>query len=74
MSTRLTKKQKIAILKWLRKSESVTFVQREFQRHFQSKPSTYPAITSLVKKFNETGSVEDLLRSARCGNDGLTSD
>ena len=38
----------------------MTFVQQEFQRQFQSKPLTYPAIISLVKNFDVTGTVEDL--------------
>ena len=60
MSTQLMKEQKIVILKWFWKSESVTLVQQEFQRQFQSKPLKYPAIISVVKKLDVTGTVEDL--------------
>ena len=55
ISTRLTKEQKSAVLKW--KSESATFIQREFRKRFQSKPASYPAIISLVKMFDVTGTV-----------------
>ena len=53
------------VLKWFWKVESVTFVQQKFQRQFQSKPLTYPVNISLVKKFDVTGTVEDLLHSGQ---------
>ena len=65
MSSRLTKEQRIAVLKWFWKAESVTFVQQEFRRQFQSKPLTYPANINLVKKFDVTGTREDLRRLGR---------
>ena len=65
MSTRLIKEQKIAVLKWFWKALSVTFVQQEFRRHFQSKPLTYPVNISLVKQFDLAGTVENLPRSGR---------
>ena len=65
MSIQLTKEQRIAVLNWFWKAESVTFVQQEFRRHFQFKPLTYLANINLVKQFDVTGTVENLRRSGR---------
>ena len=44
----------MAVLNWFWEAESVRFIQQQFQKQFQPEPSTYPAIMTLMKKFDVT--------------------
>ena len=40
----------------------MTFVQQKFRKQLRSWPLTHPAIIGLLKKFDVTGTMEDLSR------------
>ncbi len=65
MNSRLTLKEKIKSVQLYIKYENSEQVRRDWKNHFASESPSRPAILSLVKKFQETGSVEDRPRSGR---------
>ncbi len=64
-TVRLSLHEKIEIVKWYAIHENAAEVARQFQNRFDRTPPTSKNILNLVRKFNETGSVEDKARSGR---------
>jgi hypothetical protein len=62
-SFRLSLREKIEIVKWYAIYKNAAEVARPFQNRFDRIPPTSKNILSLVRKFDETGSVEDKHRS-----------
>ncbi|CAF4146178.1 unnamed protein product [Rotaria sp. Silwood2] len=62
---RLSLREKTEIVKWYAVYQNATEVGRQFQNRFDRTPPTSKNILSLVRKFDETGSLEDRPRSGR---------
>lgn len=63
--SRLSTAERIQIVKWYAIHENASEVARQFQAHYDQNPPTRTNILNLVKKFDETGSVQDEPRSGR---------
>ena len=64
-SFRLSVREKTEIVKWYAIYQNAPEVARQFHQCFGRTPPTSKNIWSLVKKFDETGSLEDQPRSGR---------
>ena len=64
-SFRLSVREKTEIVKWYAIYQNAAEVARQFHQCFDRTPPTSKSILSLVKKFDETGSLEDKPRFAR---------
>jgi transposase len=64
-SFRLSSPEKIEIVKWYAIYQNAAEVARQFENRFDRTPPTSKNILSLVRKFDENGSVEDKPRSGR---------
>jgi len=63
--SRLSTAERIEIVKWYAIHQNAAEVARQFQNHYDRTPRARNNILSLVRKFDETGSVEDESRSGR---------
>lgn len=63
--SRLSKLERIEIVKWYAVHQNAAEVARQFQDHYNRTPPARDSILDLVRKFDETGSVEDQSRSGR---------
>jgi transposase len=64
-SFRLSSSERIEVVKWYAIYQNAAEVARQFQHRFDRRPPTRKAILDLVRKFDETGSVQDAPRSGR---------
>jgi hypothetical protein len=65
MPTRRTTEEKVAIVRLFSKFDNAHEVHRQWQCHFHTSPPDIHTILSTNRKFDETGTVEDLPRSDR---------
>jgi len=63
--SRLSTSERIEILKWYAVHQNAGEVAPQFQQYYDRTPPTRTNILNLVRKFDETGSVEDEPRSGR---------
>ena len=64
-SFRLSLREKTEIVKWYAINQNAAEVAHQFQNYFDQTPPTSKNILSFVRKFDETGSLEDKPRSGR---------
>ncbi|CAF3259642.1 unnamed protein product [Rotaria sp. Silwood2] len=64
-SSRLSTSERIEILKWYAMYQNAAEVAHQFQQCYDRIPPTRKYILNLVRKFDETGSIEDESRSGR---------
>jgi transposase len=62
---RLSSSERIDIVKWYAVYQNAAEVARQFQHHYERAPPTRESILDITRKFDETGSVQDLSRSGR---------
>jgi transposase len=62
---RLSSSERINIVKWYAAYQSAAEVARRFQHHYERAPPTRESILDITRKFDETGSVQDVSRSGR---------
>ncbi|CAF0945368.1 unnamed protein product [Rotaria sordida] len=62
-SSRLSTSERIEIVKWYAMYQNAGEIARQFQQCYDRTPPTRKNILNLVRKFDETGSVEDESRS-----------
>ena len=67
-SFRLSSSEKTEVLKRYAIYQNAAEVVRHIQHRFNRKPPTRKAILDLARKFDKTGSVEDVASSAREGS------
>ncbi|CAF4233993.1 unnamed protein product [Rotaria sp. Silwood2] len=65
MSTRRTTEGKVSIVRLFSKFDNAHEVHRQWQYHFDTSPPDTHTVLSTNRKFDETGTVEDLPRSGR---------
>ncbi|KAG7197418.1 hypothetical protein KM043_013278 [Ampulex compressa] len=62
MAVRLTFEQRKAVLKWYWKFENIQEVQRQWRAEFESKPPTRRTIARIRDKFENDGTVQDVIK------------
>jgi hypothetical protein len=65
MLTRRTTEEKVAMVRLFSKFENAHEVHRQWKYHFDTTPPDIHTILSVNRKFDETGTIEDLPRSDR---------
>jgi len=64
-SFHLSSSERIEIVKWYAIHQNAGEVARQFQHRYDRVPPSRKLILNLVRKFDETGSVQDAARSGR---------
>ena len=57
---RLSSSERIDIVKWYAVYQNAAEIARQFQHHYGRAPPTRESILDITRKFDETGSVQDL--------------
>ena len=60
-----TIEERVAMMRIFSKYENEHELQRQWKHHFNTSPPAFATIMAVNQRFNKTGSVEDLLCTAR---------